>query len=68
VARGVTIATAANELRMTPPLKRTALTRQQASVSARASNGTVTTCDYSRWGEPLHLTAPAHSVPISSVL
>jgi hypothetical protein len=106
VARGVTIATAANELRMTAPLKRTALTRQQGSavygvsgganayfstttnlasstetvyiaasgaplpvsLSARASNGTVTTCDYSRWGEPLHLTAPAHSVPISSVL
>jgi hypothetical protein len=36
-------------------------------ASVHISNGTETTCEFSNWNEPLHLTAPPHSVPLSSV-
>ena len=35
------------------------------STSQRIS-GVLETCDFSRWGEPLHLTAP-HAVPVTSL-
>jgi hypothetical protein len=36
-------------------------------VSAHISDGTGVTCDYSSWGVDLGLTAPAHSVPLTSI-
>jgi hypothetical protein len=36
------------------------------SETTRLSSGT-TTCNYSRWGEPLNLTAPTNVVPITSI-
>ena len=30
-------------------------------------SGVVQTCDFSRWGEPLRLTAPPHAVPVTSL-
>jgi hypothetical protein len=37
------------------------------SVSASASSGSGVTCDFSDWGEPLHVAAPPHSVPLASI-
>lgn len=37
------------------------------SLTANSGNGTVTTCHFSQWGEPLNLTAPAHPVPLTSI-
>lgn len=35
-------------------------------VTRHTSNATAT-CDYSRWGQPLNLTAPANVVPVTSI-
>lgn len=37
-----------------------------AAVSVHANSG-VTTCNFSKWNEPLNLTAPANAVPLASI-
>jgi hypothetical protein len=31
------------------------------------SSGGTGTCDYSGWGKPLHLTAPANVIPVTAI-
>lgn len=37
-----------------------------AAVSVHANSG-VTTCNFTKWNEPLNLTAPANAVPLASI-